>query len=129
VSAQAMKPGVASHTRRRFESSRLHTAARPILMSATIAHFLVLAVMVMHPHCSPRVEVSHAIPAPRVAQAVQPGCLVQLSPRWRTWPHPMLCSILVHEVGHLAGRRHSTNPHSVMYPVYLHPYWRCAKVT
>jgi hypothetical protein len=86
VSAQAMKPGVASRTRRRFESSRLH-----LLMSATIAHFLVLAVMVMHPHCSPRVEVSHAIPAPRVAQAVQPGCLVQLSPRWRTWPHPMLC--------------------------------------
>ena len=35
------------------------------------------------------------------------------------------CTIMVHEYGHLAGREHSDNPRSVMYPVYARPDPRC----
>lgn len=38
---------------------------------------------------------------------------------------PMLCTVVVHEMGHLSGHEHSTDPRSVMYPVYLGPIPQC----
>jgi hypothetical protein len=34
------------------------------------------------------------------------------------WDWPKLCSIFVHEFGHLAGNAHSENPDDVMFPYY-----------
>jgi hypothetical protein len=64
---------------------------------------------------------------PQVAYAVLPGryigmalppALVVIGDRPRAfWTrHRALC-VLAHEYGHLAGRRHSPNPRSIMYPV------------
>lgn len=43
-------------------------------------------------------------------------CVVYLRADWRTWDYEFLCDIVVHEVGHLAGRGHSHNVRSIMYP-------------
>lgn len=38
----------------------------------------------------------------------------------------VLCHVVVHEWGHLAGRGHSSDRYSVMYYAYWgHTYWRC----
>lgn len=34
----------------------------------------------------------------------------------RHWEADVLCAVVVHEYGHLAGRAHSSNPRSIMYP-------------
>jgi hypothetical protein len=36
--------------------------------------------------------------------------------RGRRWPPEVLCGLVVHEYGHLAGRGHSRDPRKVMYP-------------
>lgn len=41
-------------------------------------------------------------------------CIARINPGL---PEPDRCSVTVHEVGHLAGQVHSTDPKSVMYPV------------
>jgi hypothetical protein len=45
-------------------------------------------------------------------------CEVTLQERQRTrlYANPqLLCSVILHEVGHLTGRGHSSNPNSIMY--------------
>lgn len=42
---------------------------------------------------------------------------------WRRYPK-WRCSAIVHEWGHLAGQKHSSDPRNVMYPV-ARSYWRC----
>ena len=43
-----------------------------------------------------------------------PVCLVEVDARrWKFW---QLCSVFVHEYGHIAGLPHSPDPLSVMYP-------------
>jgi hypothetical protein len=32
-------------------------------------------------------------------------------------PYAFFCSVILHEYGHLAGRRHSADPASIMYPI------------
>ena len=34
----------------------------------------------------------------------------------REWPREKAQCVIVHEYGHLAGRKHSKNPRSIMYP-------------
>lgn len=51
------------------------------------------------------------------------SCSIIIAPRdsrGKPWSREMFCTIAVHEVGHLAGMKHSTNPRSVMFP-------RCSK--
>lgn len=40
---------------------------------------------------------------------------------------PMLCTMLVHEYGHLSGHQHTTDPADVMYPVYSNPISQCSE--
>jgi hypothetical protein len=64
---------------------------------------------------------------PALARAELPGDHVWLAPGWRLWPDLQLCTIVVHEVGHNAGRHHSADPLNVMYYRYVRPYWRCRR--
>jgi hypothetical protein len=42
------------------------------------------------------------------------------------WDWPKLCTVIEHELGHLAGHDHVDNPHDVMSPYYVYPTPECA---
>lgn len=56
--------------------------------------------------------------------ALNVGCRIDLNPRnltrWRK-----LCTVVVHEVGHLTGHPHVSDPRDVMTPVYSGPVAVC----
>jgi hypothetical protein len=39
------------------------------------------------------------------------------------WSWGKLCSVTLHEYGHLIGHRHSDNPYSIMWPGYRNSAW------
>lgn len=43
-------------------------------------------------------------------------CEIHLQPGWWGWGRERLCSLVVHEQGHLFGREHSEDPDDVMHP-------------
>lgn len=54
------------------------------------------------------------------------GCWVRLRLDWWKWRRETLCTVMVHEYGHLTGLDHSADPRSVMYPVLRGVDYRCA---
>jgi Matrixin len=49
-----------------------------------------------------------------------PGdCTIHLSRAQQWVAYPPLCEVVLHEAGHVAGRGHSHNPRSIMYPQSL----------
>ena len=42
------------------------------------------------------------------------------------WDWPKLCTVVEHELGHLAGHEHVNDPHNVMSPYYIFPSPECA---
>ena len=42
------------------------------------------------------------------------------------WDWPKLCTVIEHELGHLAGHEHVNDPHDVMSPYYILPTPECA---
>jgi hypothetical protein len=42
------------------------------------------------------------------------------------WDWPKLCTVIEHELGHLAGHEHVNDPHDVMSPYYIFPTPECA---
>jgi hypothetical protein len=42
------------------------------------------------------------------------------------WDWPKLCTVIEHELGHLAGHDHVNDPHDVMSPYYVYPTAECA---
>jgi hypothetical protein len=42
------------------------------------------------------------------------------------WDWPKLCTVIEHELGHLAGHEHVNDPHDVMSPYYVFPTPECA---
>ena len=42
---------------------------------------------------------------------------------------PMLCTVMVHEYGHLSGQQHSPDPANVMYYQYLQPIPQCSEAS
>jgi hypothetical protein len=42
------------------------------------------------------------------------------------WDWQKLCTVVVHEVGHLTGHDHVDDPHDLMYPTYVEPVAECA---
>jgi matrixin len=59
------------------------------------------------------------------APARNRGCRIVLNAGLR-FDWPKLCSIVVHEYGHLAGHPHSHDPDDVMSAVYRRPVAACA---
>jgi hypothetical protein len=53
------------------------------------------------------------------------GCTIRLSTA-AEWDWRKLCTIVVHEVGHLDGHDHVADPHDVMAAQYLEPVEECA---
>jgi hypothetical protein len=53
------------------------------------------------------------------------ACEVALSPDAQ-WDWTKLCSVVVHEVGHLWGHDHAEDQRDVMFPIYLEPVAECA---
>jgi hypothetical protein len=45
------------------------------------------------------------------------------------WDWPKLCTVVEHELGHLAGHDHVNDPHDVMSPYYVYPSSECAAGT
>jgi hypothetical protein len=52
-----------------------------------------------------------------LAAAKKPGTIIVDKRPAAEWPREKAQCVLVHEYGHLAGRGHSKNPRSIMYPV------------
>jgi hypothetical protein len=62
------------------------------------------------------------------------NCVIDLNSAYG-WPAlyrgnwPLLCTVVVHEWGHLTGHNHVSDPTNVMYdnsgPIGRQPYWRC----
>jgi hypothetical protein len=42
------------------------------------------------------------------------------------WDWPKLCTVVEHELGHLAGHDHVNDPHDVMSPYYVYPSAECS---
>lgn len=53
------------------------------------------------------------------------SCEIALNP-WGQWDWPKLCTVLVHEVGHLDGHDHVDDDQDVMRASYLRPLPACA---
>jgi hypothetical protein len=51
-------------------------------------------------------------------------CAIALSTR-AEWDWPMLCTVVIHEVGHLTGHDHVDDEHDVMYYAYVEPAYEC----
>lgn len=56
--------------------------------------------------------------------AANSDCTITLNQN-QEYDWPMFCSVMVHEIGHLVGQQHSTDPKSVMYPSYINPIPEC----
>jgi hypothetical protein len=51
-------------------------------------------------------------------------CAIALSTRVQ-WDWPMLCTVVIHEVGHLTGHDHVDDEHDIMYYAYVEPAYEC----
>jgi hypothetical protein len=65
---------------------------------------------------TPQAQLDAAHPGEGVAaDASAKDCDVRLSEAARHWSGPMICALLEHEFGHLAGRAHTSDPTDVMH--------------
>ena len=77
------------------------------------------------PPCAPVQHRREALPARELGYATAP-CTIVVTRRRLGWEK--YCATVVHEMGHLHGRRHSRNPRSIMWPSY-HGEPRCRPTT
>ena len=63
-----------------------------------------------------------------MAGADAQSCRILLNRRWvDQMPRAMRCTLVFHELGHLAGRPHSDDPDSIMFGEYVRPDPRCLR--
>jgi hypothetical protein len=73
-------------------------------------------------HGADDVHIKYRNLRPGTAGTVQLPDTILIDKRRRVeWPREKAQCVLVHEYGHLAGRHHSKNPRSIMYPVLRYP--------
>src|SRR5688500_2782204 len=75
--------------------------------------------------CPPRVIIED-VPGGYVGHADLENCTITLAPRLLANRY-MVCSVLVHEVGHLLGLPHSENSRSVMHEAMTYRPEACAR--
>lgn len=86
---------------------------------------LALAYWGQSPDCGlPAVKVD-PLPQTFVGLAEADTCRITLDPEVFDRPTGSVCMVVIHEVGHLLGFQHSSNPNSLMYPVLREPRWPC----
>lgn len=98
-----------------------------------LKQFWPLAVETFPPHCeNPRVvqvfEVDPDHGGDALARAWPSECRIEFPAKGlHRWPPEQVCSVLVHEVGHLGEWQydHSTDPQHVMYPTLTRPHGPC----
>ena len=80
-----------------------------------------------HASCgTPAILLGDFVDADVVAGADPVGCRIYLNAAsFRKMSRAMVCTLLLHEYGHLAGRRDTDDPRSVMYRYYSRPDRRC----
>jgi hypothetical protein len=69
------------------------------------------------PPCGPLRVNPQPLPAGVLGQADQASCTIRINNRYKRWPWPALCTIAVHEAGHLHGLTHAS-PYWVMHATY-----------
>jgi Matrixin len=70
----------------------------------------------------PRWVVRRALGRGTLAAVAMGGCTIYYN-QAAGWPWGKLCSVTVHEYGHLIGYRDSRNPNSIMYGFYRDANW------
>jgi hypothetical protein len=55
------------------------------------------------------------------------SCAIVFSTAW-PYDWPRLCTAMTHEIGHLLGHPHASDPQDVMYPSYVAPIAACMSV-
>ena len=78
-------------------------------------------------HCgTPSILLGDFVDADVVAGADPVGCSIYLNAEaFARMPKAMVCTLVLHEYGHLAGHADSDDPGSVMYRFYVRPDRRC----
>src|SRR3954462_15786652 len=82
-----------------------------------------------HVSCgTPAILLGDFVDADVVAGADPVGCSIYLNAEaYARMPKAMVCTLVLHEYGHLAGRPDSDAPGSVMYRYYVGPDRRCTE--
>ena len=76
---------------------------------------------------TPAILLGDFVDADVVAGADPVGCSIYLNAAaYARMPRAMVCTLVLHEYGHLAGHHDSDDPGSVMYRFYVRPDRRCA---
>jgi Matrixin len=70
----------------------------------------------------PRWVVRQALGDGLLAAVLRGGCTIYYN-QAAGWSWGKLCSVTVHEYGHLLGHGHSGNPNGIMYPAYQDAAW------
>lgn len=84
-----------------------------MIASALIGPLLVAVSVMGQPNCNVRLHTDSMLRY-RQARADPVTCTVYLNRRWRGMWRPELCTAVAHELGHLNGRLHSSDPYSIM---------------
>src|SRR4051812_10096833 len=94
--------------------------AMPALMHRAVVAF-------GHVACgTPAILLGDFVDADVAAGADPVGCRIYFNAAiFRRMSKPMVCTLLLHEYGHLAGRADSDDPSSVMFRFYVAPDRRC----
>jgi hypothetical protein len=79
------------------------------------------------PDCGPPTVRTERFTRERFAEADLSGCAIVFNSAFRRWPWPALCTIAIHEAGHLHGRGHDRS--RVMRASYAGAIGRCEHVS